>query len=161
MAPAPLWLVRRYPYGFAGFFALVVVLLARSGHATLLHAHDDEGLHVHLLPVAQAAPDALAAWHAHHAHGGPNEESGAEHVHGRAQHDDGLLLPPLSVLAPALPLRGSVVLPPVAFGPWAGIAFTPVRAGPAWPTVARERAPPAGCATGLTAVLRRNHSIRI
>lgn len=150
--PWPGWLV--------GLLGLVVLLLARAGHATLIHAHNEQGAHVHLLTAARATPGAFAAWHAHHGGGSAADETGEEHVHGTDEHGAGLLLAPLFVLVPLL--GGGPRVPPPASelltrpeAPRTLAAFTAASA-------ARERDPPTGRAhSGLAAVLLRNHSIRI
>lgn len=155
-------LARRHPRWLFGLLGLVVLLLARAGHATLIHSHGDAGAHVHLLTLEQAAPGKLAAWHAHH-HGHGDEsvpaEGAEEHAHGHPAHGVGLLVPPLFVLAPALgtpPGAPPVALPCSVTGP------VPLLGGvPGAPGV-RERDPPGRRArSGHAAVLLRNHSIRI
>ena len=149
-----------------GLVGLVVLLLARAGHATLIHVHGHEGAHVHLLTLAEASPDGLAAWHARHANEHADEHlplSGrgdAEHVHGLNEHGAGLLLPPLFVLIPASGARGPLAPLVLAWG------FLPepvrLRVFLRSARAARERDPPRTRAhSGLAAVLLRNHSIRI
>lgn len=154
---------RRHPRWLVGLLGLVVLLLARAGHATLIHAHGDEGAHVHLLTVEQADPGKLAAWHAHHGHADaadPQPEGRAEHVHGHPAHGAGLLVPPMFVLF--VPLGSGLLPAPPATFAWSPQGPARLHGGVLAVRRTREHDPPGrGARSGHAAVLLRNHSIRI